>query len=122
MAHLVKNVFIINKTSSEDEGSRIEALRMDTQDFMFTIEDDMTIHLGHHPNNLNLFVLLPKTDKRSAATDVMLKKMVESRTKDLSIIQFLHDKYSGKNALNIRRMKIKVDLYSLKQTSSWAPD
>ena len=86
---------------------------MNTQDFMFTIENDMVIHLGHHPNNLNLIVLLPKTDKRSVATDVTLKKMVESRTKDLSTIQFLLDKYSGKNALNIRRMKIKVDLYSL---------
>ena len=104
-----RNLYIINKTSNQDDGRGIEP-----RNFLFTFGSDMTIPLGNHPDSLNLIILLPKTEKRSSPHDLTLRRMVEYRTSDKSSIQFLMDKYSGKNSANVRKVRIKLDLYPLR--------
>ena len=60
-----------------------------------------------------MIILIPKTEKRASNEDVSLNKLLKSRVDDPKALKLLIDTYTGKNSLNLKKVKVKVDVYSL---------
>jgi len=108
-----KNVFIRNKTSEMDEPRYDTIEKIPAEDEMFPIQDDMVLPIGKEAGELNMIILIPKTEKRASHEDVSLNKLLKSRIKDLDALKVLTDTYTGKNSLNLKKVKLRVDVYSL---------
>ena len=80
---------------------------------MFTIQDDMVLPIGKESGELNMIILIPKTEKRASHEDVSLNKLLASRVKDPEALKILTDTYTGKNSLNLKKVKLRVEVYSL---------
>jgi len=108
-----KNVFIRNKTSEMDEPRYDKIERIEPEDEMFPIQDDFILPIGKEFGELNMIILIPKTEKRASHDDVCLSKLLKSRVKDPLALKFLTDTYTGKNSLNLKKVKLRVDVFSL---------
>ena len=109
--HIInKKAILINKRSGFDleDGRNIAA-----EDDLFILGDDNCLHLGSKDTNLNLVVLKPKTDKRSTVDDVTLNKMIDHRISDENLKRRVSEYFSGKNAVNKTRIRIKVDVFAI---------
>jgi len=106
-------VFIRNKTSTIDEPRYEKISRIPEEDEMFSIKDDLVLPIGKDAGELNLIILIPKTDKRSSDEDVSLNKLLESRVKNPEALKTLTENYTGKNSLNLKKVRLKADVYSL---------
>jgi len=112
-----KNVFIRNKTSGMDEPRYDKIERIEEEDEMFSIQDDFILPIGKESGELNMIILIPKTEKRASHDDVCLSKLLKSRVKDPDALKILTDTYTGKNSLNLKKVKLRVDIYSLESNS-----
>jgi len=109
-----KKVFIRNKTSSLDEQRHASGSeRILPRDEMFTIKDDMVLNIGKDFGALNMIILIPKTEKRANSNDVSLNKLLQSRTNNIEAINVLSEHYRGKNTVNLKKVKLKVEIFCL---------
>merc|ERR1719320_526670 len=112
-----KNVLIRNKTSEMDEPRYNNIERIEAEDDMFQIQDDFILPIGKEFGELNMIILIPKTEKRASHDDVCLSKLLKSRIKDPAALKFLTDTYTGKNSLNLKKVKLRVDVFSLESNT-----
>ena len=86
---------------------------------MFKIQDDMVLpnnmvlQIGKEYGELNMIILIPKTEKRASEDDVSLNKLLKSRINDPEALKVLTDTYTGRNSLNLKKVNLKVEVYSL---------
>jgi len=112
-----KTVLIRNKTSEMDEPRYDRIERIEAEDEMFEIQDDFILPIGKEFGELNMIILIPKTEKRASHDDVCLSKLLKSRIKDPAALKFLTDTYTGKNSLNLKKVKLRVDVFSLESNT-----
>jgi len=105
-----RKVYIINKTS-ENDNERKEAIPL--KDEMFDIAEDMTLKIGKDAGELNMIILIPKTEKRANVNDVSLNKLLHSRTSNAAVQETLSMSYRGKNSVNLKKVKLKVEVFDL---------
>jgi len=109
-----KKVFIKNKTSVLDEQRHASGSeRILPRDEMFAIKDDMVLNIGKDFGALNMIILIPKTEKRANSNDVSLNKLLQSRTNNIEAINVLSEHYRGKNTVNLKKVKLKVEIFCL---------
>merc|ERR1719328_321327 len=85
---------------------------------MFTIKDDMVLNIGKDFGALNMIILIPKTEKRANSNDVSLNKLLLSRTNNIEAINVLSEHYRGKNTVNLKKVKLKVEIFCLETGES----
>jgi len=105
-----RKVYIVNKTSSNDD-DRKEAIP--EKDEMFDLSEDMTLKIGKDAGELNMIILIPKTEKRANVNDVSLNKLLHSRTSNAAVQETLSMSYRGKNSVNLKKVKLKVEVFDL---------
>jgi len=105
-----RKVYIINKTS-ENDNERKETIPL--KDEMFDIAEDMTLKIGKDAGELNMIILIPKTEKRANVNDVSLNKLLHSRTSNAAVQETLSMSYRGKNSVNLKKVKLKVEVFDL---------
>ena len=88
-----RKVYICNKTSENDD-DRQESIP--EKDEMFELPEDMTLKIGKDAGELNMIILIPKTEKRANVNDVSLNKLLESRTSNAAVLETLSMSYRGK--------------------------
>ena len=104
-----KVVFIRNKISEKDQGR----VQIPEEDEMFRIKDDMVLRIGRETSELNMIILIPKTEARAAGGDVSLKKLLGSRISNPEGLKALTEEYSKKKSENLRRVRLRVDVFCL---------
>ena len=104
-----KVVSIRNKTSDKDQGR----VRIPEEDEMFSIMDDMVLRIGREASELNMIILIPKTEARAAGDDVSLKKLLESRISNPEVLKSLTEKYSKKKSVNLKKVRLGLDVFCL---------
>jgi len=109
-----RKVYICNKISSKDEQRYKEGNEIiPDKDEMFELGEDMVLNIGKECGDLNLIILIPKTEKRANVEDVSLNKLLEARTKNNQVFNILNDLYRGKNSFNLKKVKLKVEVSCL---------
>merc|ERR1719474_539266 len=108
-----KRVYIRNKTSDMDEPRYEKIDRIPDEDEMFSIKDDMVLPIGKDSGELNMIILIPKTEKRATHEDVSLNKLLKSRVTDSETLRILTNNYTGKSSINLKKVRLKVEAYSL---------
>ena len=73
----------------------------------------MVLPIGKEYGELNMIILIPKTEKRASEDDVSLNKLLKSRINDPEALKVLTDTYTGRNSLNLKKVKLKVEVYLL---------
>ena len=104
-----KVVSIRNKTSDKDQGR----VRIPEEDEMFSLMDDMVLRIGREASELNMIILIPKTEARAAGDDVSLKKLLESRISNPEALKALTEKYSKKKSVNLKKVRLGLDVFCL---------
>jgi len=105
-----RKVSICNKTS-ENDNERKEAIP--EKDEMFDLAEDMILKIGKDAGELNMIILIPKTEKRANVNDVSLNKLLHSRTSNAAVLETLNMSYKGKNSVNLKKVKLKVEVFDL---------
>ena len=105
-----RKVYICNKTSENDD-DRQESIP--EKDEMFELPEDMTLKIGKDAGELNMIILIPKTEKRANVNDVSLNKLLQSRTSNAAVLETLSMSYRGKNSVNLKKVKLKVEVFDL---------
>merc|ERR1712203_1183692 len=105
-----RKVYICNKTS-ETDSDRKEPIP--EKDEMFDLAEDMTLKIGKDAGELNMIILIPKTEKRANVNDVSLNKLLHSRTSNAAVLETLSMSYKGKNSVNSKKVKLKVEVFDL---------
>jgi len=108
-----KRVYIRNKTSDMDEPRYEKIDRIPDEDEMFSIKDDMVLPIGKDSGELNMIILIPKTEKRATHEDVSLNKLLKSRVTDPETLRILTNNYTGKSSINLKKVRLKVEVFSL---------
>merc|ERR1712066_714250 len=80
---------------------------------MFELAEDMVLKIGKDAGELNLIILIPKTEKRANGNDVSLNKLLQSRTQNNSVLETLSESYRGKNSVNLKKVKLKLEVFDL---------
>jgi len=105
-----KKVYICNKTSDNDE---LRSIAIPDKDEMFELSEDMVLKIGKDAGELNMIILIPKTEKRASGNDVSLNKLLQSRVQNPSVLEALSESYRGKNSVNLKKVKLKVEVFDL---------
>merc|ERR1712198_694932 len=87
--------------------------RIPDEDEMFSIKDDMVLPIGKDSGELNMIILIPKTEKRATHEDVSLNKLLKSRVTDPETLRILTNNYTGKSSINLKKVRLKVEVFSL---------
>jgi len=106
---------IKNITSQKDQGRKA----IQTEDVMFPLveeNDQITLRLGKGNCELNLVILIPKTEARCADEDISIDRLLEQRmpgegkrrARDC-LKEFL---FTGKKAYNLKKVKLSVEVLS----------
>ena len=80
---------------------------------MFDLAEDMILKIGKDAGELNMIILIPKTEKRANVNDVSLNKLLHSRTSNAAVLETLSMSYKGKNSVNLKKVKLKVEVFDL---------
>ena len=107
---------IINVTSQKDQGRKT----IQTEDVMFPLVEEngqIRLRLGKGNCELNLVILIPKTEARCADEDISIDRLLEHRmpgedkkkARDC-LKEFL---FTGKKAYNLKKVKLCVEVLSL---------
>jgi len=109
-----RKVYICNKTSEKDElRYQNENDRILVKDEMFDINEEMVLNIGKEAGELNMIILIPKTEKRANNNDVSLNKLLQSRTNNETALNALSETYTGKNSVNLKKVRLKIDVFCL---------
>jgi len=105
-----RKVYICNKTSESDK-ERTDAIP--EKDEMFELQEDMVLRIGKDAGELNMIILIPKTEKRANVNDVSLNKLLQSRTSNEAVLESLIASYRGKNSVNLKKVRLKLEVFDL---------
>jgi len=109
-----KKVYICNKTSEMDElRYQSDNDRILVKDEMFEINDEMVLNIGKEAGELNMIILIPKTEKRANNNDVSLNKLLQGRTNNEMALNALSETYTGKNSVNLKKVRLKIEVFCL---------
>jgi len=133
--HLVnRQVRIVNQTSEVDEDRYSSIAPLQPIDDMFRIEDNV-IDIGKGAGELNLIILIPKTEARAQGGEVTLKKILLDRvgngnrgsvfqrkigefaSKDTSneeLAAKVLKRYKGKMSSNVKKVRLMVEVFNLR--------
>eukprot|EP00092_Neocalanus_flemingeri_P004366 GFUD01004696.1.p1 GENE.GFUD01004696.1~~GFUD01004696.1.p1 ORF type:complete len:733 (+),score=113.15 GFUD01004696.1:104-2302(+) len=112
--HIVnRSVLIKNKTSDDDLPRYDKISEIPEMDHVCTLKNDMVLHLGKKSTELNLTIIIPKTQERSASGDLTINKIVKDRISDPDAIKSIIEYYRKKALPDSKKAKIKMEIYSL---------
>ena len=64
------------------------------------------IPIDKEAGELNMIILIPKKEKHASNEDVSLNKLLKSRVDDPEALKLLNDTHTGKNSLNLKKIKL----------------
>lgn len=108
-------VTVVNRVSNMDELRSVP-----DQDELFRLNDERVLSFGKDVGDLNMIILIPKTDARAHGKDVTLKDLLRSRIQDEKSITKMEEHYKGKNSVNLKQMKLKVEFYKLSEITPFS--
>jgi len=109
-----RKVYICNKTSEMDElRYQSDSDRILVKDEMFDINEERVLNIGKEAGELNMIILIPKTEKRANNNDVSLNKLLQGRTNNEMALNALSETYSGKNSVNLKKVRLKIEVFCL---------
>jgi len=112
--HIVDRcVRIKNRTSDADLKRYDKIQELPEIDDVFMLGSDMVLHIGKGSGELNLIILIPKTEARSFEDEVTINKIIADRMPDPDAMQPILFNYKKKTSTNIKKLKIKVEIFSL---------
>jgi len=109
-------VSIKNSTSDADLKRYGKMEEIPEMDEMFMLGNDMALNIGKGYNELNLIILIPKTEARSFEDEVTINKIIADRMPDLEVAESILLNYKKKTSTNIKKLKIKVEIFSLESS------
>jgi len=121
--HHFKQEFLIvnNKVTVVNRVSNLDELRnVPDQDELFQLNDERVLSFGKDVGDLNMIILIPKTDARAHGKDVTLKDLLRSRIHDENTITKMEEHYKGKNSVNLKQMKLKVEFFKLSELAPFS--
>jgi len=112
--HIVdKCVKIKNSTSDADLKRYDNIEEIPDVDEMFMLGNDMVLNIGRGSTELNLIILIPKTEARSAEDEVTINQIIADRMPDPEAAESILFNYKKKTSTNIKKLRIKAEIYSL---------
>ena len=96
----------IERYKGKDEG-------LQEIDDLFPISDDMVLSFGKKQGEINMVLLVPKTESRSHQEEVTINKVMANRLKEPFLIDTVSSHFHSKrNANNMKRLRIRYEVYS----------
>ena len=106
-----EKVYIMNRTSNLDKIRDIKPIEEKVE--LFPLKPDNKISSGKGLEELNLVIIIPKSNKRARGEDISVDMLLKNRTKDPANLEMLTLKYTGRNSSNIRKVQLKLEIASL---------
>jgi len=106
-------VRVRNRTSEADLARYDKIEKLPKLDDMFMLGSDMVLNIGKGTGELNLIILIPKTEARSLDKEVTINKIIADRVSDPEAMEAVLNNYKKKTATNIKKLKLKVEIFSL---------
>merc|ERR1712165_242013 len=103
-------VTVLNKVSNRDEDRNVP-----DEDELFELNDERVITFGKDVGDVNMIILIPKTDARAHGKDVTVSDLLRSRIKE-KYMKNIEKHYKGKNSINLKQMRLKVEFYKHHET------
>jgi len=107
-------VTVVNRVSNMDEERSVP-----DQDQLFPLNDERVLSFGKEIGEINMIILIPKTDARAHGKDVTLKDLLKSRIQDTKDMKIIEDHYKGKNSVNLKKVRLKVDFYKHQESTPY---
>jgi hypothetical protein len=104
------SVTIINNMSKADVDRDI----MEKQE-LFMLKNKNVLTFGKEARELNMIILIPKIDAHGKGGDVTLKNLLGSRIQTKDVLNAMDNHFKGKNSVNLKKVKLKVDFYRLSE-------
>ena len=82
---------------------------------MFKIGNDRVIGLGKGVREMNLIVMIPKSNVRSNGSDVSINRVLMSRLGDSEAVEALAKEYMRKNSHRLKKRRVKIELQFVTQ-------
>ena len=96
----------IERYKGKDEG-------LQEIDDLFPISEDMVLNFGKKQGEINMVLLVPKTESRSNQEEVTINKVMANRLKEPFLINTLSSHFHSKrHANNMKRLRIRYEIYS----------
>ena len=108
-----KSVKIRNFITEVDKSRYSDIQPLAKVDDMFAMGEDMVLNLGRGQEELNMVVLIPKTESRSAEQEVTINSVVADRVHSPDLVEQLIANFNKKSSNNIKRLKLKLEVFSL---------
>ena len=106
-------VRVRNRTSAADVKRYDKMEMLPDMDDVFMLGSDMVLPIGKGTGELNLIILIPKTEARSMDEEVTINKIIADRVPDPDVMESVLQNYTKKTSANIKKLKIKVEIFSL---------
>ena len=106
-------VRVRNRTSEADLARYDKIEKIPKLDDMFMLGSDMVLNIGKGTGELNLIILIPKTEARSLDKEVTINKIIADRVSDPEAMEAVLNNYKKKTATNIKKLKLKVEIFNL---------
>ena len=108
-----RSVKIRNFITEVDESRYPDIQPLAKVDDMFVMGEDMVLSLGRGQEELNMVVLIPKTESRSAEKEVTINSVMADRVPNADLVEQLIANFNKKSSNNIKRLKLKLEVFSL---------
>ena len=82
-------------------------------DTVFTLGQDNLLNIGKNSGELNLIILIPKTEARSAETEVTLNRIILDRIQNPDALDSVLQNFQKKSSNKIKKMRIKFEIFHL---------
>jgi len=112
--------YIVNKcVRIKNRVSNADLVRYDKIPVLPEVDDicmlgeDMVLHLGKRSTQLNLVIIIPKTQERSATEDLSIKKIISDRISDPQATKSIIKYFRKKALIESKKVKLKVEIFSL---------
>ena len=114
-----QELYVINRTvkirnfiTEVDESRYPDIQPLPKVDDMFLVGEDMVLSLGRGQEELNMVVLIPKTESRSAEKEVTINSVMADRVPSSDLVEQLIANFNKKSSNNIKRLKLKLEVFS----------
>jgi len=112
--HIIDRCVRIKNRISNADIKRYDKIEpLPDMDDIFMMGSDMVLNIGKGSNELNLIILIPKTEARSFEDEVTINKIVADRISNPEAAESVLMNYTKKTSTNIKKLKIKVEIFSL---------
>ena len=82
-------------------------------DDLFSLGPDMVLNFGRKQEELNLVLLIPKTETRAHQEEVTINKVMANRIPEPFLIDTLAGHFNKKNSNNIKKLRIRYEVFAL---------